>query len=545
MSPAVPLRDLLHGPSILADYWEGTPALRELLPRHFLDADSFTSLAPVLQRRSYQRVAVSAALERQNRALGADEAALAAARRLADPRALVVIGGQQAGLLGGPLYTLHKALTIRALAAELERGLGCPVVPLFWIASDDHDLAEVSRTWLTGADGRLCEVALSAHQAAAAASKVPVSTVRLGPGIATALRDAAAALGGGARAREAMEAAREAWREDATFPEAFGRWMHLLLAGLGVALVDPADPELKRLGLAPMRREVAGRGLLATAVREQTVRLAAAGYRGQIEMHDGMLGLFAHLPGRTAIVVREHGFEAKDGGGRWSDAELADALEREPARFSPNAALRPLVQDALFPTVAFVLGPAETAYAAQLTLAYERFDIPMPVLFPRASLTLVESPIARLLGKRGLSLAEVISLGDRLATELSRRSLPAGLEARIAAARGSFEGAWREIGAEVLRVDPTLARTAGLAARRSLQQLEFIEGKAARGLKRRDGELRGQAARLAAALAPRGGLQERAVCPLPFVARHGFGLAKTVLGAIDIHRGEHQEVSLP
>ena len=167
----VPLRDLYHGKSIVADSWDAAPRLVELLPRHFLDRAAYPSLAGILHGRRYDRPTVAAVLDEQNRALGADEASLAGARRLRDPRALVVIGGQQAGLFGGPLYTLHKALTVLALAHRLETDLGCPVVPMFWIASDDHDLAEVARAWTTDADGRLREIGMAAHLAAAVSNR--------------------------------------------------------------------------------------------------------------------------------------------------------------------------------------------------------------------------------------------------------------------------------------------------------------------------------------------------------------------------------------
>ncbi|MCX7028751.1 MAG: bacillithiol biosynthesis BshC, partial [Spirochaetes bacterium] len=166
MPYSVPLREIYRGTSIVADYWEAKRQIVDLLPRHFLDRDTYRTLAGILHARRYDRKAVALVLEEQNRLLGADAASLANARRLLDPRALVVVGGQQAGLFGGPLYTLHKALTVLALAGELETDLGCPVVPVFWIASDDHDLAEVARAWVTDAVGRLREVALPGHLAA-------------------------------------------------------------------------------------------------------------------------------------------------------------------------------------------------------------------------------------------------------------------------------------------------------------------------------------------------------------------------------------------
>jgi bacillithiol biosynthesis cysteine-adding enzyme BshC len=543
MPHAVPLRDIYHGTSIVADCWEADARLVGLLPRHFLDRASYGTLADVLHGRRYDRPTVAAVLEEQNRALGAGEATLANARRLLDPRALAVIGGQQAGLFGGPLYTLHKALTVLALARQLEADLHCPVVPLFWIASDDHDLAEVARAWTTDADGRLREIGLADHLAAAAANRLPVSRIPLGDGIGAALRELAATLAGAPGGAETLAAVREAYRPEATYPEAFGRWLHHLLAGTGIVTIDPADARLKRLGAPLFAREIAEPGVVGRAVEEQTARLAAAGYPAQIDVRDGMLTLFLHEPGRVAIEAVDGGLRVS-GGRRLGDGELSRILEREPERFSPNAALRPLFQDTLLPTVAMVLGPAELAYCVQLRLAYERLDVPMPVLFPRASLTIIEPRIGRLLHARGLSLAEAIALGTRLASEVSRRAIPEGLAARIGAARSTIAAAYEGLVGDVDRLDHTLRRTVELQAAYSALRLDIVEKKTARAMLRRDAEVGRQAAALEAALVPRGGLQERTLCPMGFAARGGMDVAARIARGMDIWKPEHRGIAV-
>ncbi len=540
---SVPLRDIIRGTSILVDCWDAVPRLVDLLPRHFLDRVSYRSLADVLHRRTYDRPTVAATLEKQNRVLGAGEASLAGARRLRDPRALAVIGGQQAGLFGGPLYTLHKALTVLALAGRLEADLHCPVVPMFWIASDDHDLAEVARAWTTDPDGRLCEIGLAAHLDAAAANRLPVSEIPLGDGIGAALEEAAAALAGAPNGPEVLAALREAYRPEATFNAAFGRWLHRLLAGTGIVTIDPADARLKRLGAPLFAREIAEPGIVGRAVAEQTARLSAAGYPAQIDVREGMLTLFLHEPGRIAIETADDGLRLS-GGRRLRDGELERILAREPERFSPNAALRPLFQDTLLPTVAMVLGPAELAYCTQLTLAYQRLDVPMPVLFPRTSLTVLEPRIERLMAARGISLGDAIALGTRLASEVSRRSIPEGLASRIAAARGTIATAYEGLVGDVDRLDHSLRRTVELQAAYSARRLDLVEKKTARALLRRDAEVGHQAAALAAALVPRGHLQERTLCPISFAAREGMDVAARIARGMDIWQPVHRGITV-
>jgi bacillithiol biosynthesis cysteine-adding enzyme BshC len=417
------------------------------------------------------------------------------------------------------------------------------VVPVFWIAADDHDLAEVARAWVTDADGRLREVALPGHLAAAPHNRLPVSQVTLGPDVTAALDGLAGFLPVTPFSAEVLSALRASWRPSSAYPAAFGEWMHRLLEGTGIVTVDPSDARLKALGAPLFAREIGEPGIIGRAVAEQTARLAAAGYPAQIDVRGGMLTLFLHDPGRTAIESSGDGLRLSDGR-HLAPGELAGLLAREPGRFSPNAALRPLFQDTLFPTIAMVLGPAELAYCAQLSLAYERLGVPMPVLFPRASLTLLEPRITRLMAACGLGLGEAIALGPRLPAVVSRRALPEGLVSRIGAARATVASAWEGLVGDIDRLDHTLRRTAELAAAYTARRFDIVEKKTARSLLRRNGEVARQAAALEAALVPRGHLQERTLCPVPFAVRWGMGFAGPVSRGMDIWGPEHRGITL-
>jgi uncharacterized protein YllA (UPF0747 family) len=319
--------------------------------------------------------------------------------------------------------------------------------------------------------------------------------------------------------------------------------MHRLLAGTGIATVDPSDARLKAVGAPLFAREIREPGIVGRAVAEQTERLAAAGYPAQIDVREGMLTLFLHEPGRTALESTGSGLRLS-GGRTLAPGELDGILEREPGRLSPNAALRPLFQDTLFPTVAMVLGPAELAYCSQLALAYERLGVPMPVLFPRASLTVLEPHVVRLMAARGLELGEAIALGARLPREVSRRAIPEGLANRIGAARAAVASAWEGLAPEIGRLDRTLRRTVELAAASTAKRFDIVEKKAARAMLRRDAEVGRQAAVLEAALVPRGGLQERTQCPVAFAARWGTGFALIVARGMDIWQPEHRGITV-
>ncbi|HEY9595778.1 MAG TPA: bacillithiol biosynthesis cysteine-adding enzyme BshC [Spirochaetia bacterium] len=540
MVHSIALHDLPTTSQFLNDFWQAKESVRRLVPRHFLDTDAFAGQARVLAAGRYDRAGVADVLAEQNARFGAARPAMESIERLRNPRSMVVIGGQQAGLFGGPLYTVHKALTVLSLARRMAKELDAPVVPLFWIASEDSDLAEVDHAYVTGRDGALAALRIPGS----GPDKVPVSSVRLGDPIASLLRDLEGLLPEGPFVEEVLAELRAAYTPGRTYPQAFGAWMAWLFSGMGLAVVDPSDDRLKRIAAPLFEREILEGSPVSAAVMEQTEKLVSAGYGAQIELRPGFLTLFHQDPARDAIVVKDRSYELKSSGKRYTREELRALLASRPGLFTPNAVLRPLFQDTLFPTLACVLGPAELAYFSELTLAYERMGVNMPLMFPRASLTLVEPKVEKLRSKLAVGIPEVIARGERIIDDILSRGIPASLTGEIASARDATAAAWRGILSRIDSLDPTLHRTAELGSNRALYQLDVMERKVAQAARRKNALLRDQVNRLVAALAPRGGLQERTLCTLPFLARHGRELMDTCLEAIDPFAPEHRVVEL-
>jgi bacillithiol biosynthesis cysteine-adding enzyme BshC len=532
----IPIGDLPSTTPLFVDLWTGARGYRGLVPRHFLEPGALAAQRAVLAAGRYDRAALSAVLREQNEHLGAGPAALAACGRLAHPDAVVVIGGQQAGLFGGPLYTAYKALTILRLARRAEDELGVPVVPVFWIASEDSDIAEIDHTWLTDRAGDLVHLRLPTG----GPDKVPVSRIRLGEGIGTLLEQAAEALPASGYAGETMDALRAAYEPGRTFPAAFGSWMAWLFREQGLVLVDPSDDRLKRMVMGLFESEIMDHSPVSAAVIEQTARLRAAGYEPQIELRDGLLTLFYQDPARDAIALKDGTFELKASGRRMRAEELRDTLRGRPDAFTPNAVLRPLFQDSLFPTLAVVLGPSEIAYYTQLTIAYERMGVVMPLLWPRASLTIVEEKSEKLREKLDVGLLDLIARGERVIDDVLRRKIPPALTERIETGRARSAETWAGVLDEIDRLDPTLHRTAQIAAARSAFPFDFMERKIAQAARRKNDVLRSQVRRLVNALAPRGGLQERTLCALRFLAQRGPGVLDEIAAAIDPSAPEHR-----
>ena len=217
-------------------------------------------------------------------------------------------------------------------------------------------------------------------------------------------------------------------------------------------------------------------------------------------------------------------------------------MQDSPDLFTPNAVLRPLFQDTLFPTLAAVLGPAEVAYFCQLTLAYQRMGIPMPIVFPRSSLTLVDPRMARLRKRFDIGLHDLLVRGEHIVDDILAREIPGSLLTRLRDGRASVSATWQGIVGDIDALDPTLHRTAELGSARALLQFDFIEKKIAKAARKKNAILRGQVGRLVASLAPRGGLQERTLCALPFLSRYGTGILQTAADGMDPFAAGHREV---
>ncbi len=453
---------------------------------------------------------------------------------------MVVVTGQQVGLFTGPLYTIYKALTVVQLARRLEDRHPFRFLPLFWMASDDHDFAEVNHAVVFDRGNRLKDLRHpDAHPPGG-----PVGPFRLGPKIETLLAQLDEVLPESEFKPRVMEWARGAYRPTATLCEAFARAMLALFAEDGLVLVDPMEPELRRLAEPIFRAELEADPPSAELLTQRNRELAARGYQAQIHAQPEMVNVFVLLDGLRAALVRDGGgYRLKSGDRGFSSAELLELLRRSPERFSPNAALRPIVQDHIFPVAAYVAGPAEIAYYAQLSGLYELFGVPMPVIYPRASLTLVEARVTELLRKFKLRLEDVFVDQARLATQVVGDQLPEELEGLLEGCRRQIGDAFQALLEKAVVFEPTLRDYLQSAAGKVEHQLEGVGHKLRQAQRAREKASRGQIARISGHLFPDGQLQERVVNIIPFLVRHGLGFIAELKGT-DLEPWEHMAMEI-
>lgn len=443
--------------------------------------------------------------------------------RLALPGALVVTTGQQTGLFTGPAYTVSKALSARGLALALEKRWGRPVVPVFWVPGDDHDYDEVaSASWL-GAEGELVRGSLPPR--AADAPLTPMYRQPLGPEVLQALESFAASFVDTGTSGPAVDWLRRHYRPEATVGGAFAAAMAELLAPFGILCLDSTHHAVKAAAAPWILGALASASAIERDLSELAPRLVQAGRDPGVPVGDGATLAFLDGPlGRDRLVGGGSGFQTRRAKASFSDAELTRIAGEEPGRLSGNVLLRPALESALLPTVAYVAGPGELRYLALAEPVYRQLGIPRQQPVPRWSGLLLEPRVTRVLTKFSASLEELTADGGALERRLARMALPEGTETALGALRSRIDEGYRPVVERVAAVDPTLERPAAAARARALLEVERLEKKLLQHARRRESVELAQVARARLSVRPDGKPQERVLSMAGFLARYGDGV---------------------
>jgi bacillithiol biosynthesis cysteine-adding enzyme BshC len=477
-------------------------------------------------------------LAAQQQARGASRAA-ELAQALADPRAVAVVTGQQAGLFGGPLLVLYKALAVLAVAKRLATERNAPVVPIFWVASTDHDFTEIRSVVVR--DGTGLTQTLSYTPQAEPVGQ-PAARIILEESI-SALLDGLAGAWPASDTRDAVLAQiRSAYQPGASLSEAFARLLSACLPDL--VLLDASDPLLARLAVPILEREISESSPTSRLASATSERLQTTGYHSQVPLRPGFLNLFLYAEGqRRALAVREDAIEVRGTAERLLLSDALARLRENPTDWSPSALLRPLIQDHVLPTAAYVAGPAELAYHAQIGDCYAHFGVPRPALVPRPSATLVEPAQGRLLDNERLAVPSLQGDIEKILAAWTQAQYPA-MEESFERARTALRSTLREVEQVLGTLDPTLAAACDATVGRALHPIEALHEKVERALKKRDAARGDRLRRAREALFPGGSFQERTIGWVDILARHGLGLIEELREAIDPLARGHQVLYL-
>jgi len=517
-----------HTTKLFADFLSHSPEIRRFFPYSF-EPEEIARRAAVVPHGTALHRQVADALERQNRAWGASEKTLANIERLHEG-AHAVVTGQQVGLFGGPLMSLLKAAAVLSLAKQVEDA-GVPCVPVFWMATEDHDLAEVNRALLL--DSSYCLKPFTALTEGKPDS--PVANVRLAAGTDNIVAQAAQLLGDSPVA----EYLREDYRESETFSGAFARLITRIFSQYGLILLDPSDAELHKVA-APLFVEAIDRAPeVDEALLAQNEELSQAGYHEQVKVTEQSTPLFAVVDGARVPVHRANGqFTIRKQ--RLSPEELKRLIADAPQNFNPNVLLRPVLQDYWLPTLAYIGGPAEIAYFAQVRVVYEKLLARVTPILPRMSATLLEPKIEKLLNKYELNLEDLFHGETQLRQELAKHSLPQELKLDFEYGIRTLDEAMQRISESLHKLDQTLVGAAKNATSKMRYQVGRLEKRAAQAELRKQQVLARHAAMIENALFPHKTLQEREIAGVYFLVRYGAGLIDQLIEAAGARCPEHK-----
>ena len=533
-SHCFPFRQIPHTTRLFLDYLESVPSVRQFFPLSPRFPEWAKDEADGVSYPAERRMRMAKILERQNRSFGATAKTLENISAFRSG-ALAIVTGQQVGLFGGPAFSLYKALSAIKLALEAKK-LGLDCVPMFWLATEDHDLDEVNRTRIPAPDAQLETLISSAR----AADDAPVGTISFGPEISGLALRVENLLG----ENEITKLVRECYCPGETLGTAFAQLFSRLFADFGVIVLDGSDPELDQIA-SPLYREVIERSPeLNQLLLKRDGELQTAGYHQQVHITSTTTPLFIYKNG-SRIPVHSSGagkFVISDE--QVSRHGLLDLASSSPQSFSPNVLLRPVVQDYLLPTLAYVGGAAEVAYFAQVGAMYQALLGRITPIIPRFSATLIETKPQALLERYKLSFPDLFRGSDALREAIGAHLLGPNLQSSFQQVKAAVEKSMAAVQEALAHLDRTLVESAQNAESKMLYQLTNLQSRAARA-ELRHSEVADRHARLLSnTLYPDKTLQEREFAGIYFLAKYGREVLDGLLGTINPECVDHQLVNL-
>jgi bacillithiol biosynthesis cysteine-adding enzyme BshC len=498
-----------------------------------------------LAGRQFPRKIMASVLRRQNEMFGSDSKTQRNIDVLEESDSVAVVTGQQVGLFTGPLYTIYKALTAIQVCEQLKTN-GIKAVPVFWMDTEDHDLPEVTRRTVLDLDFSIRNIDYQ-HSLfdRKDVSTRPVGSLQLSQSIQHVVQDFMSRLPDTPWKEEVGSQLESTYRPGASLASSFAQLLTRILSGSGLILFNPQDVEVKRLTSAIFQKALREADAVHAALAQRNLELEAAGFHSQVSVMENSTVLFFMYEGERRALERHHsGFRLKHINRTFSLAELLDCAEQSPEKLSPNVLLRPVIQDHIFPTLAYVGGSSELAYFAQTEVLYSYLGIPMPVLWPRNGYTLIDPAIGSEMDQLGIEFQDCFQGEPLLIEKAIHNSGAPKACVSLDQLKEHLEQGLTKIRPELEAIEPSLARALGTARRKILYNIQHIKSQ----LIRLEGT--GNCSVLSAVRSmlnhcyPNRNLQERELSVLHFLVRHGPHLLNTINSATEIENFSHRVIRL-
>ncbi len=541
---SLPFADIQGQSKLFIEYQQKPLSLKKYYPEIVESHTQIVARIPeVLANHKADRNILCNALEEMNISCGAGEKTLENIKILREPDSVAVVSGQQAGLFSGPLYTIYKALSAVKMT-ECLRGRGQKAVPVFWIATEDHDFEEVSKTFVLGRTGELAELK---NEPRRCYENLPVGTVQLDESIKQTVEELFEDLSLTEFTGELRELIEQSWSPETYFGDAFAKLLMRLFGKYGLIILCPLDPRLKQLA-APIYTEAIKKSAeIVTALRNRSEELQAECYHAQVLVGEDYFPLFwqARDKTRNALKKSEQGtFHTKDNSREFTLSELAEIAEKEPTRFSPSVVLRSVVQDYILPTVCYFGGAAEIAYFAQSAEVYRILNRPPTPIFHRQSFTIVESRHKRTLEKYDLNLTDLFAGQENLLPKIVEQYLNKDMARIFAEAEEKINTELNRLDQNLSQIEPTLAENLAKRRKKIIYHIGAMRNKFHHAQMRRDATIQRQIDGVFAALLPHKHLQERTLNISYFLNRYGLNFVDWIYDAIDLDDKAHRIIYL-
>jgi bacillithiol biosynthesis cysteine-adding enzyme BshC len=523
---------LIKNNKIFQDYTNDVQNVKEFYPLHYKDNISWQTIIDKVRARNADYSELGNILERQNTDFGINQKILDNIEKLASGSAFAVVTGQQTGIFTGPLYTIYKAMTAIRLSQYLSEKYQADFIPVFWVESNDHDLKEANHIYLLDSNSDQRKIEYNPSQYIIDSS---VKDVIVDDSFTMAIDDFEKSLPNTEFKSDIFGIIRDSYLPSKSISYGFGRMMSKLFGKYGLVLIDPSDSEIKKLMLPIFQKEAEHPLKSVEILNSAGEKLRLSGYECPIEKSDDSTCIFIEIDGaRRKLYYRNERFEFDSCDMVLSKSELLETLQIAPWRFSPNVALRPVIQDYILPTVSYIAGPGETAYFAQLSEVYQHFGVNMPIIHPRASFTIIEGRIQRVIEKNKLEIADLMEDHARLFSRLSREQAPVEIEVLIESSRLCLEKVFKSLSSELSNIDPNLANIVESARKKVDLQVNILKDKAYQSQRGRDEVTRSQIKRACMNVFPEGEPQERVFNIVQYLVLYSTQLLDEIMSAIII-----------
>jgi bacillithiol biosynthesis cysteine-adding enzyme BshC len=500
----------------------------------FFHERSFSDVALQLDRKSFDRQWIHDLLHRQNSDWNAPAQVMEAIEKTADPKAVMLFAGQQAGLFAGPYLVILKVLGTVKRARQLETELDRPVIPVFWIAADDHDVDEISRTAAFDRKGNIVEIELDREEEASP----PVGALQYDEKIGEAIATADTLLPDNDFKSPAIDPLRGSYKDGHPIVDAFAQYLLSLVGRFGVILFNPYDESVKEKVVPFFQDIVTRHDDLKQRLIDVDKKLVERGYHLQVEKAQTALHLFHHHPHRDALHSGKDDYVC--GNMRFTKEDLLAKIEHDPLSFSTDVMTRPLLQSFLFPTLGILAGPAEISYYAQLLRLFELFDTPAPRIIARPSATIVEARYEKHMHEYELTLPDLAGDVEDIINRVLRDTFPEDYQKRFDTYREEIAEGIRELRQDLIDYDKNLQPMIDRTREKIDYQLKELDKKIFAAHKKKNKTERDRIYRLRDNLFPNGNLPERVIAPFYFVSRYGSQIFDFLFEKIQIDETGHQ-----